>query len=95
MAAKKKSFTDDLTPITNPAMQYISTTEAITAPDVDGEQTRFVFNAPDKEKKDRRVQLLLKPSVYDKLRAAAEREGASLNAYINAILEYHIGGGDR
>lgn len=89
MAAQKKSFTDDL----NPALQFISTTEAITAPKDGEEPVKFVFHKPERETMNRRLQLLIKPTLYDKVKEQADAAGASVNAYINAILEYHTGSG--
>lgn len=86
--AEKKSFVKDL----NPALAFIDTKGAETAPRPGEEPTRFIFRTPEREAKSRRVQLLIKPSTYDKLRSQAEAAGASVNAYINAILEYHTGG---
>ncbi len=39
------------------------------------------------EKKSRRLQLLLRPSVYDAVRARAIAEGVSVNDLINTLLE--------
>ena len=39
------------------------------------------------EKKTRRLQLLLKPSVYDRVKELADREGVSVNEYISSVLE--------
>lgn len=42
---------------------------------------------PKKEKKDRRVQLIMKESVYNKTKEKAEKIGMSLNDYIHTLLE--------
>lgn len=39
------------------------------------------------EKKTRRLQLVLQPSLYDKVKARAEESGVSVNEYIHSILE--------
>ena len=39
------------------------------------------------EKKSRRLQLLLRPSVYEAVRARAVAEGVSVNDLINTLLE--------
>ncbi|MBR6955105.1 MAG: hypothetical protein IKH77_08750 [Clostridia bacterium] len=39
------------------------------------------------EKKTRRLQLLLRPSVYEAVRARAQGEGVSVNDLINTLLE--------
>ncbi len=87
MPSKKKTFAEDL----NPAMEFISNTEAVTKPEPGtGKQTRFVFNTPERETKSRRLQVLLKPSTYDGIQKKATAAGTSVNNYINALLEYHI-----
>ena len=39
------------------------------------------------EKRTRRVQLVLQPSIYDKAKAASEALGLSFNDYVHALLE--------
>lgn len=39
------------------------------------------------EKKTRRLQLVLQPSLYERVKAAAERNGSSVNDYIHSLLE--------
>ena len=39
------------------------------------------------EKKTKRVQLILRPSLYVKVKEAADREGLSLNEYVHQVLE--------
>lgn len=79
----KKSFKDS---IGNPAMQFISTpvAEAPEAPE------GYKVNPLYVETKSKRVQLLVKPSTVEKLRARATAEGRSLNDLINSILEESI-----
>ena len=89
--ATKKTFTDKLAvEDLNPALQFISNKEAVTAPAPDGKQTRFVFNTPERETKSKRLQLLLKPSTFEGIQAKATAAGTSVNNYINALLEFHI-----
>ena len=84
MATRSKSFKDQLD---NPAMTFISTPAAPvkeeageTAPDGFKMDRRFV------ETKSKRLQVLLQPSIYAKLKARAETDGASVNTLINQIL---------
>lgn len=42
-----------------------------------------------KEAKTRRVQLLMKPSVYDVIKRQADARGYSFNDYVNTILEIY------
>lgn len=80
---RKKSFKQDL----NPAMQFIS------RPAETGEQPAreapegYYPNPLYIEKKSRRLQLLIKPSTYEKLKRRADKTGGSVNEAVNAILE--------
>lgn len=42
---------------------------------------------PRKETKSKRVNLLVRPSVYDKLKVIAAASGVSVNDYINTVME--------
>lgn len=90
----KKSFLDK---IENPAEMYISKPEPKkkeTKPEQDGTLTapagyhidpRFIEN------KSKRFQMLMKPSLLDKLRAKAQSEGRSVNDVAHTILEGYFG----
>ena len=92
--AQKKSFKANLT---NPAMQFISTPSQETA-------ERTIIHAPKTihapkehkvnphyiETKSKRLQLLLQPSLLEKLRNRAKTEGRSVNDLVHSILEYSI-----
>ena len=72
--AKKKSFID------NPALQFISTAEP--------EETRQEEREPlYVETKSRRLQLVLQPSLYDRVKAGAAAAGLSVNEYVHQILD--------
>lgn len=45
------------------------------------------FKKPEEELKDKRFSLLIKPSLYNRLKDLAEEEGTSVNNVINVILE--------
>lgn len=60
----------------NPAMQFISQPEENES------------NAP--ETKSRRMQLLIRPSLYIKLKARATKEHKSVNELINELLENSV-----
>lgn len=47
----------------------------------------YYLNPAYIEKKTKRVQLLMKPSVHDKARSKASSLGMSLNDYINTLVE--------
>lgn len=70
----KKSFKD------NPALQFISAVE---------EERKF----PSKQKncyveiKSRRLQLILKPSLFERVKKAASKKRISVNEYVHRILD--------
>ena len=45
------------------------------------------FKKPKEEAKDKRFSLLIKPSLYNRLKDLAEEKGTSVNNVINVILE--------
>ena len=45
------------------------------------------FKKPKEEAKDKRFSLLIKPSLYNRLKDLAEKKGTSVNNVINVILE--------
>lgn len=72
----------------NPAMQFISTpTEegqtTVTAPAPVGYKPNPLYI----EKRSKRLQLLLQPSLYEKVKARADKQGCSVNDLIHTILE--------
>ena len=91
MAQKKKSFID------NPALQFISTAETETKPP---EEKTIAMPQPTGkppegykvnplyiETKSKRLQLLVQPSLLDKLKGKAKAEGRSVNDLVHSILE--------
>jgi len=83
--ASKKSFKADI----NPTMQFISaqpeaTLSASAAPD------GFRINPLYVETKSRRLQLLVQPSLHQKLKARATAEGKSVNELVHSILEHAL-----
>lgn len=93
--AQKKSFKADL----NPAMQFISTPAEETTTGA-GEGVANTKDAPEGykvnplyiEKRSKRLQLLVQPSLYDKVKAQAETESCSVNDYIHRVLEEALRG---
>lgn len=86
--AQKKSFKADL----NPAMQFISTpteetTEMATYYENEKVPKGYKVNPVYIEKRSKRLQLLVQPSLYDKVKAQAETEGCSVNDFIHRVLE--------
>lgn len=90
--AQKKSFKADLS--INPAMQFISPQEETQS------ETTLPGKAPEGykenplyiEKKSKRVQLLMQPSLYEQIKANAQAEGNSINDYIHRTLQKAIKG---
>ena len=66
---------------------YINTTPEAVALIREVDSEGFRLNPMYIEKKSRRLQLLLKPSIYDAVKRRAEGEGVSVNDLINTILE--------
>ena len=84
----KKTFKD------NPALQFISTAdeeteereqtvEAVPAKAPEG----YKLNPLYVETKSRRLQLVLQPSLYDRVKARAKASGLSVNEYCHQILD--------
>ena len=76
-----------------PELQFISQ-ESIEAAEQEeqgaaGQQRQqgFQYIPKHKETRSKRVQLVLQPSVYAKLKARADAAGASFNDYCHAIFE--------
>lgn len=88
----KKSFKN------NPTMQFLSTaeeiedekevttTQKITAP-IGKPPEGYKLNPLYVETKKRRLQLVLKPSLYEKVKSGASKQGLSVNEYVHRILE--------
>lgn len=82
----KKSFKD------NPALQFISTAgqeeaeqaeKASTAKAPEGYKPNPLYI----EKKTKRVQLVLQPSLFEKVKATAEAKQLSVNEFVHQLLE--------
>lgn len=81
--AQKKSFKAEL----NPAMQFISTpTEEAVTRDKEAPEG-YKVNPLYIEKRSKRLQLLVQPSLYNKIKAQADAEGCSVNDFIHRLLE--------
>lgn len=69
--------------INNPALQFITKTTEQPEKIPDG----YRHNPELVEKKSKRVQLVLKPSLYEKIKASAEKAGISVNEYAHKAFE--------
>ena len=65
----------------NPAMKFISSPQTEEAPPPEIKQRA------NREAKSRRLQLLLRPSLYEAIKEKAEAEGVSVNEEIGELLE--------
>ena len=95
MATKKKTFIAE----GNPALQFISSSEeperkpaqrgeiVIPQPRPDRPPEGYKKNPLYIEVKSRRLQLVLQPSLYERVRARAEEADLSVNEYIHQILD--------
>lgn len=88
--AKKKDFKKAAGAEAVTAMQFLDTEE----PEV--EETKQEPDTPPKgykinpkyiEVKSKRVQLVFRPSLYERLRAEAKRQGTSMNDLLHVILD--------
>lgn len=82
----KKSFKD------NPALQFISTAEPEEQEQTPAKTTGkapegYKVNPLYIETKSRRLQLVLQPSLYEKVKATAKAKKLSVNEYIHQLLE--------
>ena len=78
----KKSFTNNL----NPAMSFISS-PVEEQPTLAKPPEGYKLNPLYLEKKSRRLQLLVQPSLFNKIKARADREEKSMNELVHSILE--------
>lgn len=76
----------DFSSIANPALQFISTPDT-EQPKNETAPEGYKANPAYIEKKSRRVQLLMQPSLYELLKTRAVEEGTSVNNLIHELLE--------
>ena len=82
--AQKKSFKAEL----NPALQFISTpAQAPEERRTEEAPEGYKVNPLYVEKKTKRLQLLVQPSLYEKVKSRADAEGFSVNDYIHRLLD--------
>lgn len=89
----KKSF---LSSKDNPTLSYISKDTIAAAAESGEEQLYFEGTQPPAgykidpkfiEKRTKRVQLVLQPSLYNRVKDASRAAGMSLNDYVHKLLE--------
>jgi hypothetical protein len=81
----QKSFKSDI----NPAMQFISQPIEDGTPDQITHKTPegYKLNPVYVETKSRRLQLLLQPSLYERIKTGASNHNNSINDFIHTLLE--------
>jgi hypothetical protein len=87
---EKKTFKKDI----NPAMRFLSqesiekgsTAEKQPAQPPEKTPTGYKRNPLYVETKSKRLQLLIQPSLYEKLKTRATEENTSVNGIVNTIL---------
>jgi len=91
MPGKTKSFKASIDPM-NPAMQFISAPAEPVSTETKPEKPPegFRINPLYIETKSRRLQLLLQPSLYEKIRAQATAGGVSVNELVHCLLEESV-----
>lgn len=81
----KKSFKD------NPALQFISAADEQEAPQATPNTAKapagYKVNPLYVETKSRRLQLVLQPSLFERVKARATASGLSVNEYIHQLLD--------
>lgn len=82
----KKSFKD------NPALKFISTAEEEFQKPQGERHTEkppegYKLNPLYVETKTRRLQLILQPSLYEKVKSGAKKQGLSVNEHVHRILD--------
>lgn len=85
----KKTFKD------NPALQFISTAKEEEQEVKQKHKVPTTAKAPEGYKlnplyvevKSRRLQLILQPSLFDRVKREAEKSGLSVNEYVHRILD--------
>ena len=85
----KKTFKD------NPALQFISSVNEEREQETPTRAEQTTPKAPEGYKanplyveiKSRRLQLVLQPSLYDRVKARAKAEGLSVNEYVHKTLD--------
>lgn len=85
----KKTFKSNLEKIENPALQFISS--APNEERTEKKEQDIHAQAPEgyklvPEAKSRRLQLLIQPSLYDRIKEKARETGTSVNDTIHSIL---------
>ncbi len=88
MAAKRKALRESI----SPAMQFITRPEPeVEATPITGRPEEppegYRKNPLYIEKRSKRLQLLVQPSLHAKVKARADKEGVSVNEFIHTLLE--------
>lgn len=88
----KKDLRQALEAYENPAEAFLSPPADLTKKSP--KRSRLKVKPVKKEIYDRRVFLLMKPSIHDAVTDRAKAQGMSFNAYINSLVEDHLEDGE-
>lgn len=83
----KKDFSDKANPAINPVMQFLSVPETESADKTDSTQKQKSGAAGKEERKSKRLNLLLQPSVLEDIAKIAYMNQTSVNDLINSTLK--------
>jgi len=80
----KKNFIDK----ENPALQFLSSSADQDPPEIPTEVPEgYKLNPLYLEVKSRRIQLVLRPSLFERAKTRADADGISFNEYVHRALE--------
>lgn len=83
----KKTFKENI----NPALNFISSESIARAEEPQKAPEGYKPNPLYIETKSKRLQLLIQPSLHEKLKKRASQESTSVNDLINTILQEALG----
>lgn len=78
----------------NPAQAFLSPPVDTKPANKSPRQSKVKAKPIKKERYDRRVYMLMKPSIHDAVTERAKAQGMSFNAYINSLVEDHLKDGE-
>lgn len=91
----KKSFKQALENDNSPAEAFLTLSAPAEPRSGRGSWSHRETYCLREESKSKRVNLLMRPSVYEAAKAAADREGLSFNALVNHLVEDYLEEGER
>lgn len=83
MAKSFKKNLDKVLDNTNPVMNFISEGNVAES----NNEHKYILNTSRRETRSKRLQLLITPSLYERVKKASELSSVSVNEYINLVLD--------